>query len=540
MQRNKIIKGGSARSRSFRYGSVSAVLSIVLIAAIILVNAIFSMLADKYNWYIDMTASQLFTVSDECLEALSAVDEDVTVYFCDLKDNLEEDLTQSYVHHTALELAEKMPNIHVEYIDIWSNPTAVDRFKRASDDPIYSYTVIFESGKEWRTYNLRAFYTFNSTSDDTPWAYSGEKTFTSAILAVTKADAPIACFTSNHGETFTVENSPLLSLLESSGYKIQTIDLLSQEIPEDCRLLVIFNPQDDFVSDKDGVADKSEIKVLDKFLDGLNAMMVFMNPDTAPLPNLEEYLEEWGIKFLREENEMGKSYSCKVKDDQHSLTEDGLTVIGEYTTAGLGASIHKNMRASGVPAKVIFKNVMPIVYPDTYSIYTYLPEEAQETSESSSEAFSYGHYSSSASVSRDIYDVFTSYDTAKAVSDGKEVGSASAIDKYKLMTVTREQRMIDNTNADSSYVWACGSVDFANEAFINSNTYGNADLLLYSLHTMGKEFVPVDLEFKIFDNTEIEGLTTAQADQYTWTLILVPPVIIFAVGTIVIVRRKYS
>ncbi len=538
MRINKNLSG-SVRSRSFRYGSVTTILSIVLIASIVLVNIVFTMLARKFNWYIDMTSSDLFTLSEECFEALKDVDEDVTIYFCDVPDNLDSDLTQQYVHYTALELAERMPNIHVEYLDIWSNPTSVDRFKRASDDAIYSYTVIFESGTEWRTYNVRAFYTFNSSSDDTPWAYSGEKTFTSAILSVTKAESPIACFTNTHGESFSEDNAPLISLLESSGYKVQTINLLTEEIPEDCRLMVIYNPQDDFVSDKDGISDRSEIKQLDKFLNGLNAMMVFMNPDTAPLANLEEYLEEWGIKFLREKNTAGKYFSCKIKDDQHSLTQDGLTVLGEYTTAGLGASIHKAMREDGNPAKIVFRNVMPIVYPETYSIKNYIPEDAEETSVSSAESYSYGHYSSSASVSRDIFDVFTSYDTAKAISDGKEVSSASSINKYKLMTVTREQRMIDNTNADSSYVWACGSVDFGNEDFINSNTYGNADLLLYSLHTMGKEFVPVELEFKVFDNTEIEGLTTAAADAYTWTLILVPPIIMFAVGTTVIVRRKY-
>ncbi len=539
MNRNKITRGGAVRSRSFRYGSVSTALSLVLIGAIVLVNIIFSMLAKKFNWYIDLTEAELFTLSDECKEALSSVSEDVTIYFCDMPDNLDADLTQKYIHHTALELSEAMSNIHVKYLDIWSNPTSVDRFKRGSDDAIYSHTVILESGTEWRTYSLRSFYTFNSQSDDTPWAYSGEKTFTSGILAVTKADSPIACFTNTHGEAFSTANSPLISLLESSGYKVQTINLLTEEIPEDCRLMVIYNPTDDFISDKDGVADRSEIKQLDKFLNGLNAMMVFMNPDTAPLPNLEEYLEEWGIKFLRETNSMGKEYSCKVSDTEHSLTQDGLTVLGEYATAGLGASIHKPMRETGTPAKIVFRNVMPIVYPDTYNITTYIPEDAEETTVSTQTSFTYGKYSSSAMVSREIYDVFTSYASAKVYSDGREVGSATELEKYKLMTVTREQRMIDNTNADSSYVWACGSVDFANEVFINSNTYGNADLLLYSLHTMGKEFVPVELPFKIFDNTTIEGLTTAAADAYTWTLVIAPAAVVLAVGTTVIVRRKY-
>ena len=536
MKLNKM-KGGSTLSRSFRYGSVSTILSIVLIASIVLVNIIFSMLAQKFNWYYDMTAKKLFSLSDECLESLKDVSEDVTIYFCDFRDNLEADPYQNYILHTALELSDKMPNIHVEYLDIWSNPTSVDRFKRGESDPIYSHSVIVESGTEWRTYQLRAFFTFNSSTDNTPWAYSGEKVFASAILAVTKADSPIACITANHGELFSAS---LRDLLVTTGYQFQPIDLLAEEIPEDCRLLVIYNPVSDFVSDFGGVSDKSEIKKIDKFLHGLNAMMVFLNPDNPELPVLEEYLEEWGIDFMRHTNAMDVTTACKVKDDMQSLTQDGLTILGQYTTAGLGASIHKNMRTGGVPPKIVFKNVMPIQYAEGYKTVSYLPEDVEETSEASNQHFTYGSYSSSANVSREIYDVFVSHSSAKLVSGGAEVGSATEIDPYRLMTVSREQRMIDNTNADSSYVWACGSIDFAGQEFLHSNTFGNADLLMYSLHTMGKEFVPVEIEFKVFDNTDIEGLTTAQADQYTWTLILVPAVIMFASGVYVIVRRKYS
>lgn len=539
MKINRINRTG-AKSRAFRYGSVSAALSILLIAVIILVNVIFTMLADKYLWYIDMTKADLYSLSDACYNLLDDISEDVTIYFCDQPDNLDDNTTQRYVHHTALELANRFSNIHVVYLDIWKNPSSVDKFKRSSDEAIYSTSVIFESGTEWATYALRSFFTFNSATDDTPWAYSGEKTFSSAILSVTKAESPIACITQNHGETFNSDASALLDVLVETGYRIQPINLATEEIPEECRLIVVYNPMDDFLVKEEGISDISEISKLDKFLDGLNAMMVFMSPDNPVLPHFEEYLEEWGIKFLRHTDPSnGKVISEKVKDSQNALTQDGLTIIGEYTTAGLGASIHKDMRAYGTPAKVIFKNVMPIVYPDNYQITTYHPEDAGENT-TQTENFTYGTYMSSAGVNRDIYDVFTSYSTAETVAGGKTVNKATETDKFRLMTVTREQRMIDSSNADSSYVWACGSIDFAKNAFLQSNTYGNTDLLMYSMHTMGKEFVPVGLELKIFDNTKIEGLTTAAADQYTWTLVLIPAAISFVVGAVVIIRRKYS
>ena len=58
------------RSRRFRYGSMSVLITALVIAAVILVNVIFSMLASKYLWYIDMTREGLYTVSDECYTLL--------------------------------------------------------------------------------------------------------------------------------------------------------------------------------------------------------------------------------------------------------------------------------------------------------------------------------------------------------------------------------------------------------------------------------------------------------------------------------------
>lgn len=539
MKMNKM-KTGAPKSRAFRYGSVSVMMSVLLIVAIVFVNIVFTMLADKYLWYLDMTQNKLFTVSDACLELLSDVDEEVTIYFCDEKDNLEADSVQRYVLHTAMELANEFPNIKIEYVDIYTNPSAVERFKRSDDEAITTTSVIFESGTEWVTCTLRSFFQFDSSASTTPWGYKGEQRFAASILAITRAESPIACITTNHGETFY--DTTFIDLLVETGYKVQSIDLTKDEIPEDCRLMVIYAPKDDFLVKDEGISDISEIEKLDKFLGGHNAMMVFMSPDNPVLPNLEEYLEEWGISFPRVTDELsGVKVPVKIKDDGHALTQDGMTFIGEYETMGLGAAIHREMRVNGTSPKVIFKNVMPINYSDVYSLTTRIPDPtAGEVADNASEMFEYGIYSSSANTTREIYDVFSSYSSAVATAGGEKIGNATAANPYRLMTVTREQRMIDDRHIDTSYVWACGSAEFATSKFLESNTYGNRDLLLYSLHTMGKETVPVDLEVKPFDNTTIEILTTVEADTYTWTLIIVPAVIVFAVGTVVILKRKHS
>lgn len=493
-------------SRKFRYGSVSVVLTCFFIAAVIIFNVIFTALAQKFMWYIDMTSEELYTVSDATWAALEEVDKDVKIIFCSDPDTLEGTEMLRIVYNTALQFEERMPNISVETINIINNRSAVQKYTMAGSS-IKTYSVIVESGTEFRVLSVQAFYTFSDTTSEEPWAYSGERKFVSTILSVTQAESPIACITNTHGEGFY--DYELLLMVEEAGYIVQMIDLTKQDIPEDCRLLVVYNPQTDFQV-KDGVSDISEIEKIDKFLDGNNSMMVFMNPNTPPMPNFEEYLEEWGVVVNRE----------LVRDTENSVATDGYAIIGTYTTGEtLGASIHKELRETrAVPPKTIFDNTGHITLAEGYS--------------------SAGSYYSNG-VTREISSVFTSAPTAQAYANGKAVSSATELEPYNLMTITCETQMINNETFQS-YVVVCPTTEYATANLLQSNTYGNADLLYATFRSVGKEKVPADIKRKSFAQVEIEGLTTADANTYTVVLTVVPAVIAFGVGLYVIIRRKYA
>jgi hypothetical protein len=138
-----------------------------------------------------------------------------------------------------------------------------------------------------------------------------------------------------------------------------------------------------------------------------------------------------------------------------------------------------------------------------------------------------------------MFDVFVSPTTATEVVDTTVVGQATSKDPLKLMTITRESRMVDNENEDYSYVLACGSTDFLSSTLLLSNTYGNTDLMLSALRATGREFIPVGLKLKPFASTDIETLTTARANRYTLVLIIAPTLITAIAGVYVLVRRKY-
>ncbi len=552
-------------SRKLRYGGLSAALTALIVAVIIIANIIFSTLTQKLMWYVDLTPELLYSLSDEALELIENGDEKfdtlspvemvdkireeklaadpsfdpktlmINIIFCDEPDVLTGNATQKYVYHTALELQDKFPDyIKVSTQDIIRNPSSVSKYKTNSLSKIYTTSVIIEFGTEFRVRELRSFFTFNSSTDEEPWAYNGEKAFASSILAVTRAESPIACVVANHGETV---NEDFLQTLVDAGYLVQVLDLSAQEIPEKCRLLVVFDPKQDFLV-SDGISEIDEIEKLDKFLDGTNSLMTFMNPTTQRLENFESYLEEWGISFDRYTNPAGQQISHLIMDKSQSLTPDGYTFKADYVTAGAGASLTEDMRSRPYAQSVIFKNTMSISYSPLFSPTHYTPEDTS----SGAVEYDYGYYSANG-VTRTIHDVFVTSSKAEAYADTTTpVEVASDTNKIKLMTVSKESRTTQESNYttidEASYVIACGSTDFASSELLQSSSYGNTDLLLTALRAIGREPVPVGLTFKPFADYDIDTVTTAEATQYTVVLALVPLLAASITGIVIIVRRK--
>ena len=547
---------------------MSAVLTALIIAVIIIANVIFSALTQKFLWYVDLTPELLYSLSDEAIDLIengddkfdslspiemvdkireekAAEDPDfdpsdlmINIIFCDDPDVLEESASQRYIYHTALELQDKFPDhINVDNYDIIRNPSSVSKFKTNSLSKIDTTSVIIEFGTEFRVREIRSFFTFkNESTDEEPWAYNGEKAFASSILAVTRAESPIACVITNHGEN--VENFDLLNTLIDAGYMVQFLDLMEHDIPEKCRLVVVYDPKQDFTV-ASRASDIDEIEKLDEFLDGTNSLMVFMDPSTQRLENFEDYLEEWGISFDRYTDAGGQEISHLIMDKSQSLTADGYTFKAEYVLAGMGADITTDMRSRPVPQSVIFKNAMSISYSDRYSPTHHVPND----SDADDEEFDYATYEQNGTY-REIYDVFTTSAKAEAYAGNgaTPIEVATENNLLKLMTVSKESRFTQESNYSSideaSYVFACGSTEFASGDLLHSNSYGNTDFLLTALRTIGKEPVPVGLDIKPFADYDIDTVTTSEATQYTVVLATVPVIVAAAAGIVIIVRRK--
>ncbi len=548
--------------------SVGVVVTVGVLLGVLLLNVLFSLAADRWMWQVDETVTRylqdkrsLYTPEDAFIDligeyAIPMVDSvnaaraeegeeplTVNIIFCAERDYIYADWKARYCLYTALGLQKAFPDhVKVSFVNVTQNPSAVQKYKVTSASHIYPTNVIFEFGTEYRVYARDYFFKKSSATATEPWAYNGEMDFASAILAVTRAESPIACFTTNHGEAVD-SCQALRTLVARSGYIVMDIDLEKDELPEDCRMIITYDPQTDFYGYGNmGETGTSEIEKLDRYLDNAYSFMLFVDNETPEMPVLEEYLEEWGVTFCRvEDAESGRVDAYHVKDSVQKLDKDGYTVLGTYETSGLGASITKDMRSVGYPAKVVFPNATVIKRADCYHTTYVSAEEA-----SSGEAYQYDSYYRNG-VSRIFSNVFTSSTTAVAEVFGEQYEIATEKDPFRLMTVTTEERTIQETNyittPDRSFLCVVGSTEFASDAVLESAVYGNADVLASCLQAMGREVVPVSLEFKAFKiydmDTDINGLTTKGAIATTVCLALIPAAACFIAGAVVSVKRKY-
>ncbi len=500
-------------SRNLKYGSTAIIVTIVLIAAIVMINAIFSALTTKYAFYTDMTENMTYTLSDEAKLALSDVTEEVEIIFCHDRDYIE---ANNYLHDvllTAENLDEEYEWLSVKFVNTIKDHLLVKDFQTSSEDTIATSDVIVRSGSEHRRLGYKSFYVVDSDGQ-TIWGMKAEEMFASSILSVTAAEMPIAYFTSAHQEAVPRH---LIETISLAGYELRSIDLALEDIDPDARLIIISNPTKDFTG-----GEGSELEKIDRFLSqDFGSMICFLDPMAADLKNLEEYLYEWGVIF---DNNI-------VKDEEKSVSIDYQSIVAEYCTdETLGSNLIDEIASLGTRPKTIFQNAGTIsIHPSFTATRT---EDDQATNGMGAPDGSY------AKDYRDISPVFVAGATAKSYAVRGDSDDALECAGANLMTVSRQIKTINNEYFNS-YVLCANTSMFCNDDWIISNTYGNNDVIYAALKQFGREKVPSGIEFKETANYDIEDMTVSEADSWTVILITVLPITFAIVGTVICIRRKY-
>lgn len=489
------------KNKKVKYTAVSAAVTALVIAVIVMVNVIFSAFASKFMWYVDMTKEELFTLSESVTSVLNTVEGDVKIIFASDPDELIEgthSVYTRYVYNTALLLQDKYDYVNVECHDVVREYSFFKQYQDTEATVINTTSVIVTSGTEYRVFDINSFYIIDD--DGTLWAYNGEQRLSSAILQVTASESPTVCFTTKHGETLDQNSTILRNIFSDAGYSIVDIDLQTTDIPEECRIVIINNPIYDFagyLEAKDG--NINEIEKLDGFLDYYGCLMVFADYNhVANLDNLNEFLEEWGLRFTA---------GTYLVDYDHSTTTDGITIRAQYAEDGLASSIYSDIINLDTKPTTLSRYCMPVEI---------LWKENEDNK-----------------GNRKVWSILDSYDSAKSINNGEEVEHG----KKSIMALSREDRIINNQHY-YSYVLACGSPSYT-MGYAQSKAYSNNNILYSIMRATGRERIITDVTWKQFDETEL-NLTTSQAHKWTVFFTVAFPAVISVAGIIVIIRRKHS
>ncbi len=331
-------------SRAFRRGSLSLVFAVLIVAAVVVLNVLAGALSSRYPFSLDLTANKDYTValSDEYESYVQQLQLDVEMIVCAPKADFNNgnfaaamvqnlaltdyyngvsDTTAKYARQAGMFLqsfATKSDRLSVTFAD----PNSVTEFaavsNRFSDESLQYGDVIFACShpaagdkQAFERHQILSIADMFTTEDDQQYYMGGAPYYAnitgsslaasavSALYIVTSDRSVEVALLGGHGSVAADGSedptAQLQKLLSRNNYTFTEVEnLLRDPMPEQATMAVLYAPQTDYTAE--------ELRALQDFLENDGAYgrtLVYLPSCLQPeLPNLEEFLAEWGVEML--------------------------------------------------------------------------------------------------------------------------------------------------------------------------------------------------------------------------------------------------
>ncbi|MBQ8600583.1 MAG: GldG family protein [Clostridia bacterium] len=477
------------KSRKFKYGSVATGLTVAFVAVVIIINVIFSLLADTYSWKLDMTSYDLYSLSDSTRQVVNALSDDQQIKLTVMYS--EEEYPDQF-KETLKRFVNLSDNITIEYVDPDVNPQILTSF--GAEFSIEEGAIVVENGDRKRVIAFSDMYEQDSSSYNV--TYKTEECLTSAVLYVTKAEIPLVYFVTGHGES---GYDSFMNLIANNGADVQEVKLSQlSTFDEMARVMVICGPTMDY--------SEAEIYQLQQFLANdynyERDIFYFSNPEAPELPNLEGLLAEWGLALGHDLVMETDDYTASTYAS--STDEVPRYLIPTYTEAEI----------SGVPITTDYLSVVP----SASSVE--LLFDAQDITETAAlMTTSDESYAKSS-------DAINTYEKVEGDREGP----------FNVAAIATRYRYQDNV-AIESHVFVAGSVEMLGATYMTYN--GNSGFLFEVYKMMVGE-----TENELVGTTKTAESTymTMSTSAIRWgsiVFIVIIPAIFLVIGIIVYIRRRF-
>ena len=297
----------------FRNGLYSAAITAAVIVLAVLVNLLVRAIPTKYTEF-DLSEAGLYTLSDSSKQVAQELTQDVTIYYLTETGNEDQIISKLLDKYAA-----ESSHLTWELKDPAIYPTFAAQY--GAQDAT-SGSLILVSGEQSVVLDASDLYDYDYSDYYTTGTYSvtfaGENEITSALYRLTSGEQKHAYYTTNHGEQTLTDT--LTDVLEGQNISLTALDLLSSSIPEDCDLLIINDPAQDFASAGSLV---DEMGLLRSYLTS-GGKVLLLTDSYYNTPNLDALMAEFGLS---------RTEGLVVEGDaDHSMNGYPYYLLPDYTS----------------------------------------------------------------------------------------------------------------------------------------------------------------------------------------------------------------
>ena len=450
--------------------------AVALFAVLVVINLI----AFDHNHRFDLTPDKRYTLSDFDQKVLASLKSDVKV----MAFIRTEDPVYMELEELLFRIATFTPRVTYQVIDTNKSPGLARQYGVST----YGQVIVETEGRR-RDFD-------NARPDG----------LIPAILQVSHAENKHLYFTAGHGERDLFDNdrtggfSQWRILLMQNNYEIENLSLFGGTgVPEDATMVVIMGPQKDFLPE--------ELTALQQYLARGGHLMVMLDPFNSP--SLVAFLKQYHIAFIDQ----------VVVDPAYRLT------AGEILTTQIPLRAEDSQITRSMTAPAVFSLARGVML--TGGVGTTAPDGLviQRTSlflRSSHESWASGD---AKAITTGITEFQDGRDVKGPVPVGAEVDYAKPADSH--LPISQMTRIV-----------AFSNTAFASNQFLEM--LGNRDLILNAVNELANDQVLIASRERVNQNQRAAFYISDGQAQGAFVLgTLAVPAIMFAVGLLVFIRRRF-
>jgi len=275
----------SFQTLNFRGGIYAVAVSAIAIILVIIIN----MVAGKLNINVDMTETGLYTLDEDTVEYVSAIEDEIKLYY----------FVQSGTDYPEIDnvlerfdgLGKNMKVVEVDPILHPNYASGLVGEEAASTLQFNSIIVMNETNGRSKLVLTTEMITSTIDYETYTEIYTSdvEGQIASALMYVTSEELPVMYIMSGHGEVELTETQK--NLFAKNNVDMLTFDSLTGEaVPEDCDILLIHYPSYDFT--------EAQVEIVKAYMAEGGKVLINLDYIAAEFTNLNALLNYYGVEMV--------------------------------------------------------------------------------------------------------------------------------------------------------------------------------------------------------------------------------------------------